>query len=76
MLDISADILALCYIGTSKTGLVYKCNLNFTVIKYYIALLVGNGLLSLDQERGVYHITEKGFKFLAHYKELSALISN
>ncbi len=44
-LDISAELLYVAKNGARKTHLVYKANLNFVLIKKYLAKLTENGLL-------------------------------
>jgi predicted transcriptional regulator len=73
-LDIMADILEVAQEGATKTKLVYKCNLNFTIIKDYINTLLELGLLRYD-ENGIYYTTHKGGEYLQSYKRLKALTS-
>ncbi len=65
--DICADLLNVAKDGAKKTQLVYKANLNFTIIKKYIKKLNENGfLISHD---GFFFTTDKGSRFLVKYRE-------
>ena len=57
-LDIEADILAITRSGSVKTWIVYGANLNFNIVKKYIASLINRGLLT--QEGKLYLTTERG----------------
>ena len=49
-MDISAELLYVAKDGAKKTHLVYKTNLNFMLIKKYLARLTENGLLKSVNE--------------------------
>lgn len=66
-IDICADILNVAQNGAKKTQLVYKANLNFSIVKKYIQRLGDNQLLS--SVNGYYTTTEKGRRFLQNYRE-------
>jgi predicted transcriptional regulator len=68
-IDIIADILKVALHGAKKTHLVYKANLNFTVLKKYIIRLEENGLLMKIDGRH-YITTQKGSRFLEQYMKL------
>jgi predicted transcriptional regulator len=72
-LDIVADIIKVANKGSSKTGLVYKANLNFKIVKRYINRMIDNGLL---EKRGdLFFSTQKGDIFLENYKSTMNLFS-
>ena len=77
-LDIMADILENSYGSMKKTYFMYRCNLSFRQLKYYLHFLTNRGLLYVVNEDSnptpVYKITEKGKKFLKAYKNLMALM--
>ena len=60
--EICADLLRVARGGARKTQLVYRANLNFKVVKRYLSVLLGNGLLEVDPP--FYSSTEKGEEFL------------
>jgi len=68
-IDIIADILKVALHGAKKTHIVYKANLNFTVLKKYIIRLEENGLLT-KINGGHYMTTQKGSQFLEQYMKL------
>ena len=70
-IDICADILTVARVGAKKTHLVYKANLNFTIIKKYLSRLSEHSLISSDN--GQYITTEAGVKFLDNYQKFTSL---
>ncbi len=69
-LDICADILRVARRGAKKTHLVYRANLNFSIVKKYIMKLMDGGFLEADNGR--YFTTEGGVRFLERYEEISS----
>jgi len=68
-LDIYAEILYLANEGgVKKTVLVYKANLNFTIVGRHLSRLLEQELLELDGQ--IYKTTDKGINFLNHYEEM------
>lgn len=72
-LDICADILQVARDGAKKTHLVYRANLNFSIIKKYLRKLKENGLI--ESENGRFFTTEEGVRFLKQYKDFLAPLS-
>jgi predicted transcriptional regulator len=75
--EILMEILNLIENGReTKTAIVYGANLNFTVAKKYIQLLVEKGLVKVeDKSRGKkYSLTEKGKKFLREYEGIREVL--
>ena len=62
--DIMGDILSLAVEKASKTAIVYRTNLNFTLAKKYINRLLENELLRKAEGSDKYETTEKGLEFL------------
>jgi len=73
-LDICADILRVSRGGAIKTHLVYKCNLNFNIVKKYIAGLTESGLLVKNGDR--FYSTEEGILFIDRYDQLGAPLTH
>lgn len=79
-LEIEAEILrlALPEAGIKKSHIVYRANLNFNVIKRYLANLIQNGLLKPADETAdkrtskLYTTTNKGISYLARLQELQS----
>jgi predicted transcriptional regulator len=66
------SLLEAGYNGSTKTGLVYKSNLNFAIVKPYIASLVKAGMLVTDGKH--YETTEKGRKFIQSYSRTMEML--
>jgi predicted transcriptional regulator len=78
-LDIIADILEASFCETRKTYLMYRCNMSFKQLKYYLEFLLKKELLytvtgNVNPNFGLFKITEKGKEFLRAYKGLKALV--
>jgi len=71
-LDICADLVRVARGGAKKTQLVYQANLNFEMIKRYLALLIEGGLIV--EESPYYTTTERGEEFLHNYELLNSNI--
>jgi predicted transcriptional regulator len=76
-IEIMADVLALSTSGIKKTHIMYKANLSYEQILYYLNQLLTKGLIAQDVSDGalVYRTTEKGREFLACYSRMSDLIT-
>ncbi len=70
--EICADLLRVARGGARKTQLVYRANLNFKVVKRYLSVLLGNGLLEVDPP--FYSSTEKGEEFLRLFEKVRAIV--
>lgn len=66
--EITADMLRIAQDGARKTQLVYQANLNFRIIKRYLARLLDQGLLRHDPPR--YYATQKGVMYLENFENL------
>jgi len=78
-LDIIADILGASSSNVRKTYLMYRCNLSFKQLSYYLKFLLNKNLLTPVDENCVsntslFKITDKGKEFLKAYKRLKALM--
>ena len=67
-LEISAAILRVARYGARKSHIVYKANLNFSIIKDYLHDLTSSGLLSASQQGKLFTTTEKGMAFLNYFE--------
>jgi len=72
-LDIIADILSVVKGNGSakKTQIMYGANLSYTVLSKYLAEVLNACLIKFENSKRHYVITEKGKKFLQHYREFS-----
>jgi predicted transcriptional regulator len=55
-----------------KTDIVYKCNLNFTVVKPYLEMLIKKKYITLSNNKFI--ITETGIDLLNKIKEVTEMI--
>jgi predicted transcriptional regulator len=74
-IEIIVAILEAALPGATKTTLVYRSNLNFTMVERYISILERKGLLSVgpppddNHNGGVYKTSEKGLEALATLRD-------
>ena len=75
-IEIMADVLSLSTVGIKKTHIMYRANLSYEQILYYLNELQVRGLLEQGVEEGaqVYRTTEKGREFLHHFTQMAELI--
>ena len=75
-IEIMADVLNLSTVGIKKTHIMYKANLSYEQILYYLNELLAKGLLEQGVEEGspVYRTTERGREFLTYFYRMSDLI--
>ena len=66
---IMQNILEVCAHGASKTRIVYQSNLNFTTANSYLAQLLDNGLMEINQGESTYQTTKKGAEFMESLKQ-------
>lgn len=74
--EISAMILESVRDGATKTKIMYKAYLSYTLVKQYITFLQENELLRYEKLTKQYRITEKGIKFLHSYDQILELLSS
>jgi predicted transcriptional regulator len=73
--EIASTILTAASEGNAtKTRLMYGSFLSFGQINEYLAFLLGNTLISKNEETRMYALTEKGMRFLHVYEELTKLV--
>lgn len=75
-IQITADILCLSTVAIKKTHIMYKANLSYEQVNYYLSDLLNNELLSQHiLENGVvFRTSEKGREYLKHYTRLMDLV--
>ena len=75
-IQITADILCLSTVAIKKTHIMYKANLSYEQVNYYLTDLLNNELLSQHiLENGVvFRTSEKGREYLKHYTRLMDLV--
>jgi predicted transcriptional regulator len=75
-----ADILETSQSGVKKTCLMYRCNLSFKQLKYYLDFLLRKELLRMTAEdmrsnHDLFETTDKGKEFLKTYNCLKAFVN-
>ena len=68
-IDIMANILEIAMDWAKITWIVYKANLNFTIIKQYLADLMEKNLMT--QEGRFFQTTDRGVEFLEEYQRIT-----
>jgi len=71
--DIDRDILNLTKSPQLKTNIVYKCNLNFKLIKRYLTKLIQKGFITKTKRhdgKTLYSITNRGLEYLNVFDNL------
>ena len=79
-LDLMADILETSQGGVKKTWLMYRCNLSFKQLKYYLDFLLRKELLRISADNAnsnndLFETTNKGKEFLKTYNCLKAFVN-
>ncbi|MCD6411655.1 MAG: DUF4364 domain-containing protein [Thermoplasmata archaeon] len=71
-IDIIGGILEVVGEGAKKTEIVYKVNLNHSLLKRYLSVLVEKKLISENHlgNTKIYSITDKGMKLLDAIKKV------
>ena len=66
-LTIIADILKSANSGATKTHIMFKANLSFSLLEKYLDIVVNAGLLQVNSCK--YTVTEQGYIFMKQYRE-------
>ena len=76
-IEIMADILSLSTVGIKKTHIMYRANLSYEQILYYLNELLSKELIAQHISDGttVYRTTEKGREFLKCFTYMMQLVS-
>lgn len=70
-LDIIADILQVVSGNAKKTQIMYQANLSYRVLQKYLAEITGASMISFEDGKRCYILTDKGRAFLDAYEEYS-----
>ncbi len=74
-IDIMSDILRVANGGgVTKTKIMYKALLSYSVLKEYLTLLTENDLIRYDKDSQTFWTTEKGVRFLQIYNQMDDMI--
>ena len=71
--EIIMEILKICMGGAGKTEIVYRGNLNFKMLKNYLAKLEKRGLI--EERNGLIYTTDSGRLLLKKLDEALRLIN-
>ena len=69
--DIIADILNVASRNAKKTQIMYQANLSYKVLQRYLAEIAGAQLISYEDGKQCYSLTDKGRAFLEAYEKYS-----
>jgi predicted transcriptional regulator len=72
--EIMASILDIVGNGNSKTKIMYKAYLSYAQMMGYLSILEENKLIEQQKGGKVYNVTEKGRRYLEHYKKIDEMI--
>lgn len=61
---VARDILVVARDGSTKTPLVYSCNLNFALIKTWLSRLIDRGLIEPSLSGRTWTTTSRGLQFI------------
>lgn len=72
-LMVARDILLVARGGSAKTPLVYKCNLNFALIKTWLSRLIAKGLIEPSPTAKTWTTTTRGIQFILAMDEVISI---
>lgn len=72
-LMVARDILVVATGGSKKTPLVYRCNLNFALIKTWLSRLIAKGLIEPSSPSGTWTTTKRGVEFISAMNEVMVI---
>ena len=67
-LSIVADILEVANSGSSKTRIMFRANLSFSLLEKYLDVVVRSGFVEVQD--GKYMLTERGREFLVRFRKI------
>src|SRR5579872_6497086 len=60
--------------GATKTSIMYRAYMSYAQLKEYLKLLESRGMITFETESQLYHITEKGVRFMNAYDKINELV--
>ncbi len=72
--SILCDVVRAAYNGARKTHIMYRSNLNPTILEKYLGFCLQHGLIEVDGDG--YRATAKGSEFVRHIEEINSLKRN
>jgi predicted transcriptional regulator len=76
--QIIQEILGICKKGMNKTRIMYKVNLSFSQLEWYLEFLGKNGLIERKNEKNgkiLYETTEKGLEVYKKIRKCYSFLS-
>ncbi|MEM1557858.1 MAG: winged helix-turn-helix domain-containing protein [Thermoproteota archaeon] len=75
-LKIIADILSVAEKGATKTRIMYRSNLSYSMLERYLSILKERNLIRVENTKTPprYFTTEAGRRFLRDYKKLERMV--
>jgi predicted transcriptional regulator len=74
--EIVNSILRSIKTGATKTKIMYRAYLSYAQLKEYLTLLQDRHFISFDGETELYHVSEKGMRFMNAYDKISESVSS
>jgi len=77
-IQITGDILCLSTVAIKKTHIMYKANLSYEQVNYYLSDMLNKCLITqhIVEEGILYRTSEKGREYLKHYTRLMDLVTD
>ena len=72
--DIVKAILEITRSDASKTQIMYKAFLSYTLLVNYLQILQDKGLLRYNKKTMRYKLTKKGSQFIEYYQKIAELL--
>jgi predicted transcriptional regulator len=72
-LDLIADMLESAKGGARQTAIMYQANLNYELLRGYLALLIKRQLIEDRDANGLFYTSEKGLAYLKEYRKYGRL---
>jgi predicted transcriptional regulator len=60
--------------GATKTSIMYRAYMSYAQLKEYLKLLESRQMITFETESQLYHITEKGLRFMNAYEKINELV--
>jgi predicted transcriptional regulator len=60
--------------GATKTSIMYRAYMSYAQLKEYLKLLEERHMIAFEPQSQLYHITEKGIRFINAYEKISELV--
>jgi predicted transcriptional regulator len=72
--EIIDSILHSIEAGATKTHIMYRAYLSYSQLKEYLKLLQSRDLIRYEEGSQLYHLSERGLRFINVYREIKELV--